>query len=136
MRRRISIKSTTSKRKTLRNKRKRNLSLRYLDITLKEDNGTIGNYKINTKQIPLRSTSMSTKKHSILHTYKASDEVWVVANPEILIKATHYSKLKNEKIVITNGKKTIKGEVLEVACVGGGSTNPPSIGGLPPIDEN
>lgn len=134
----------------------------YSVITIKKTNGKIEKYKVATKAIP--ETQKPRIRKGIVHKYvnkehiakklvtKKYDEIttkhvrmncyvihntdfWEIISP--VEKKTHllHGNLINKNILITNGKRTVSGKVIDVVNVGGGTTTPPPEGGLPPIDE-
>lgn len=132
----------------------------YSVITIKEIDGKIGNYKISTTQRP--SGKIFRTKKAVAYRYINNEcmvkryagrkrisakfmrmkdytihniDLWVITSLANRKDALVQGSLVNKNISITNGKKTVKGEVLSVVNVGGGTTTPPSEGGLPPIDE-
>ena len=102
-------------------------------ITLKEDNGNIGKYKLSLKAV---SPKFKGRLYKYISTDKASNAYWEIAYPTSLGKKVYPSRLRNMKISITNGKKTVSGIVLSASYSGGGATSPATEQGLPPNDEN
>ena len=45
------------------------------------------------------------------------------------------NSLINSKILVTDGKKVVKGTIVKASIVGGGATSPATGDGLPPVDE-
>ena len=45
------------------------------------------------------------------------------------------NSLINSKILVTDGKKVVKGTIVKASIVGGGATSPATEDGLPPVDE-
>lgn len=80
------------------------------------------NRKIDLKRDPV---------YKIVSTQSKSE--WKIA--PIKISPATLEGLINSKIYITNGKRVVGGVVIKAEIVGGGATNPPVEGGLPPVDE-
>ena len=45
------------------------------------------------------------------------------------------NSLINSKILVTDGKKVVRGTIVKASIVGGGATSPATGDGLPPVDE-
>ena len=45
------------------------------------------------------------------------------------------NNLINSQILVTDGKKVVKGTIVKASIVGGGATSPATEDGLPPVDE-
>lgn len=105
-------------------------------ITLKEDNGNIGKYKLSLKAVSPKAKKRLYKYVSPISADKASNAYWKITYPTTLRKKVCPSGLRHMKISITNGEKTVSGIVLSASYSGGGATSPATEEGLPPNDEN
>ena len=134
----------------------------YSVITIKKTNGKIEKYKVATKRISEIQKSRIRKgiehkyvnkehiakkhvtmeydgittKHVRMNCYAIHDtDLWEILSPVEQKTRSLHGNLINKNILITNGKRTVSGKVIDVVNVGGGTTTPPPEGGLPPIDE-
>lgn len=81
-----------------------------------------------------RNSRKSVRKGGIYRIAgKEKESEWGVAKASMPFRTPE--KLINSPIMVTDGKRVLKGTILKASIVGGGATSPPSIGGLPPVDE-
>lgn len=70
-------------------------------------------------------------EYRIIGKSKASE--WEIVKISSSFKTPN--SLINSKILVTDGKKVVKGTIVKASIVGGGATSPATEDGLPPVDE-
>ena len=84
--------------------------------------------------IPKRINGRCVRKigaYRIIGKSKASE--WEIVKISSSFKTPN--SLINSKILVTDGKKVVKGTIVKASIVGGGATSPATEDGLPPVDE-
>lgn len=81
-----------------------------------------------------RITGKSIRKNSIYRLIgEKEDSEWGIAKASSPFRTPN--NLIDSQIIVTNGKRVVKGTIIKASIVGGGATSPPTGDGLPPVDE-
>lgn len=108
----------------------------YLEIQVPEiqENTIICTAPVVEIGVPKRINGKYVRKigaYRIIGKSKTSE--WEVVRVASSFKTPN--SLINSKILVTNGKKVVRGTIVKVSIVGGGATSPATGDGLPPVDE-
>lgn len=74
-----------------------------------------------------------TKKQRYKVIGKSHGEKWKILKPKL--GYIDLEKIINFQVLITDGKRIVKGRIVKAKIYDKGTTTPPTGGGLPPVDE-